>query len=266
MQLLGKSLIALGALSAGLLSSTLPATAAVPQGTSATCTNPHWSTSGPGGGRSGPGIIHVGDSPYILDNDMWNATGNDVSQTLSVCSHGSWYVDDTIPADTSTAVKTYPNAHVDYINWVTGVSPLLSSYHKITSSYAGQGPRSGIYEFAYDVWLNGFGSGHNEVMIWTQNHGQTPGGSLLASNITISGLSWNLYASADNSYIAFVPTNGAAYSSGTLSLLAFFDYLMQNGNIASTSTLTQIDYGVEICNTGGTQGQFNITNFSISTS
>ena len=123
----------------GLLSSALPAAAAVPHGS--TCTSPHWSTSGPGGTRSGPGIIHVGDSPYILDNDMWNATGNDVAQTLYVCSHSSWYVDDTIPADTSTAVKTYPNAHVDYINWVTGVSPLLSHYKQITSSYAGQGPR-----------------------------------------------------------------------------------------------------------------------------
>ena len=75
---------------------------------------------------------------------MWNATGNDVAQTLDVCSHSSWYVDDTIPADTSTAVKTYPNAHVDYINWVTGVSPLLSHYKKITSSYAGQGPQANL--------------------------------------------------------------------------------------------------------------------------
>jgi hypothetical protein len=264
MQLLGKSLIALGALSAGLLSSTLPATAAVPQGTSATCTNPHWSTSGPGGGRSGPGIIHVGDSPYILDNDMWNATGNDVSQTLSVCSHGSWYVDDTIPADTSTAVKTYPNAHVDYINWVTGVSPLLSSYHKITSSYAGQGPRSGIYEFAYDVWLNGFGSGHNEVMIWTQNHGQTPGGSLVASDVKISGLSWDLYASSGNGYIAFVPSDGRTYPAGTLDLTGFFNYLIKGGHVSSTSTLSQIGYGIEVVSTGGGTVRYNVTNFQVS--
>jgi hypothetical protein len=41
---------------------------------------------------------------------------------------------------------------------------------------------------------------------------------------------------------------------------------MNNGNIATTSTLTQVDYGAEICNTDGVQGQFNFTNFSISTS
>lgn len=262
MHVLRKSLIALSSLSVGLLGFALPAAAAVAQGP--TCNNPQWSTSGPGGGRSGAGIIHVGDSPYINDNDMWNATGNDVSQTLNVCSHGSWYVDDTIPADTSTAVKTYPNVHVDYINWVTGVSPLLSTYQDITSSYAGQGPDAGIYEFAYDIWLNGFGAGHNEVMIWTQNHGQTPGGSLVASDITISGHSWDLYASSGNGYIAFVPSNGAAYPSGTLDLTAFFNYLEQNGHVASTSTLSQIDYGIEVVSTGGGTVTYNVTNFRVS--
>jgi Glycosyl hydrolase family 12 len=261
MRVLRKSLIALSSLSVGLLGLTLPAAAATTNGS--TCTDPHWSTSGPGGGRSGPGIIHVGDSPYILDNNMWNAAGNDVSQTLNVCSHGSWYVDDTIPADTSTAVKTYPNVHVDYINWVTGVSPLLSHYKKITSSYAGRGPGTGIYEFAYDIWLNGFGAGHNEVMIWTQNHGQTPGGSLIASDIRVSGLAWDLYASSDNSYIAFVPANGAAYPSGTLDLTAFFDYLITNGNVVSTSTLSQIDYGIEVVSTGGGTVRYDVTNFRV---
>jgi hypothetical protein len=261
MRVLRKSLIAVSSLSVGLLGFTLPAAAAVAHGS--TCTNPHWSTSGPGGGRSGPGVIHVGDSPYILDNDMWNAVGNDVSQTLNVCSHSSWYVDDTIPADTSTAVKTYPNVHVDYINWVTGVSPLLSQYKKITSSYAGQGPRSGIYEFAYDIWLNGFGAGHSEVMIWTQNHGQTPGGSLITSDIRVSGLTWDLYASSDNSYIAFVPANGAAYPRGTLDLTAFFDYLIKGGHVVSTSTLSQIDYGVEVVSTGGGTVRYNVTQFRV---
>jgi hypothetical protein len=265
MHVLRKSLITLGSLSVGLLSFALPAAASAATATpGAICTNPHWSTSGPGGGRSGPGIIHVGDSPYIEDQDMWNAAGNDVSQTLNVCSHGSWYAEDTIPADTSTAVKTYPNVHVDYINWVTGVSPLLSNYHKITSSYAGQGPSTGIYEYAYDIWLNGFAAGHNEVMIWTQNHGQTPGGSLVASDITISGLSWDLYASSDNSYIAFVPSQGRAYPSGTLDLTAFFNYLIQHGRVLSTSTLSQIDYGIEVVSTGGGTVRYDVTNFRVS--
>lgn len=220
------------------------------------CTSPVWTDTAANTDNTD---TYSGDSPYIVAMDMWNATASPISQTMNVCNHGSWYVDDTTSSSSNTAVLVYPNVQENY-------SSAVSSYNTISSSYAGNSTSGGDYEFAYDIWLNGYSTGHNEVMIWTQNHGQTPGGSLLASDVTISGLSWNLYASSDNSYIAFVPANGAAYSSGTLSLLAFFDYLMQNGNIASTSTLTQIDYGVEICNTGGTQGQFNITNFSISTS
>jgi hypothetical protein len=175
------------------------------------------------------------------------------------CNQASWYADDTTTSTTNTAVPVYPDVQENFGN-------PLSEYSSISSSYAAQSSSAGDYEFAYDIWLNGYSTGHNEVMIWTQNHGQTPGGSLVASDITVSGPTWDLYASSDNSYIAFVPANGAAYPSGTLNLMAFFSYLMQNGNIATTSTLTQVDYGVEICNTDGAEGQFNFTNFSITTS
>jgi len=191
--------------------------------------------------------------------DMWNATASPISQSMGVCNQGSWYVDDTTTSSTNTAVLVYPNVQENFGN-------PLSGYSDISSSYAASSNSAGDYEFAYDIWLNGYSTGHNEVMIWTQNHGQTPGGSLVASNITVSGMSWNLYASSDHSYIAFVPANGAAYPSGTLDLTAMFNYLMQNDYVATTSTLTQVDYGVEVCNTDGAEGQFNFTNFSITTS
>jgi Putative Ig domain len=225
-------------------------------GSGGNCTSPVWTDTAANTDNTD---TYSGDSPYVLAMDMWNATASPVSQTMDVCNQGSWSVDDTTTSSTNTAVLVYPNVQENY-------SSAVSSYSAISSSYAANSTSAGDYEFAYDIWLNGYSTGHNEVMIWTQNHGQTPGGSLVASDITVSGLTWDLYASSDNSYIAFVPANGAAYSSGTLNLLAMFDYLMQNGNIASTSTLTQIDYGVEVCNTGGAEGQFNITGFSISTS
>jgi hypothetical protein len=90
---------------------------------------------------------------------------------------------------------------------------------------------------------------------------QTPGGSLVASDITVSGRSWDLYASSGNGYIAFVPGNGRAYPAGTLDLTAFFDYLIKNGQVASTSTLSQIDYGIEVVSTGGGTVRYNVTNF-----
>jgi hypothetical protein len=220
------------------------------------CTDPVWTDSASNTDNTD---TYSGDSPYIDAMDMWNATASPISQTMDVCSAASWYVDDTTTSTTNTAVLVYPNVQENF-------SSDVSSYSAINSSYAANSTSGGDYEFAYDIWLNGFGSGSNEVMIWTQNHGQTPGGSLVASDVTVDGLTWDVYASSDNSYIAFVPYNGASYPSGAFSLLDFFNYLMGTGQIATTSTLTQIDYGVEICNTDGVQGQFNFTNFSISTS
>jgi hypothetical protein len=221
-----------------------------------TCTSPAWTDTAANTDNTD---TYSTDSPYILAMDMWNATASPISQTMGVCNHASWYVDDTTTSSSNTAVLVYPNVQENFGN-------PLSDYTDISSSYASSSSSAGDYEFAYDIWLNGYSTGHNEVMIWTQNHGQTPGGSLVASNITVSGLSWDLYAGSGDSYIAFVPANGAAYSSGTLDLMAFFSYLMQNDYVATTSTLTQVDYGVEVCNTGGAEGQFNFTNFSITTS
>ncbi len=267
---LRKLLLCLGVLGLGLLGCALPASAVQrpqpprPPHRGQVCTHPVWSSTGPGGTRSGPGIYHPGNSDYIVDNDMWNATGNDVSQTLNVCSYHSWYVDDTIPAGTSTAVKTYPNVHVDYRNWVTGYQPPLSRYPRITSTYAGHGPNAGIYEYAYDIWLNGVGTpGSSEVMIWTDNHGQTPGGSLVASNVEISGRRWDVWARSGNSYVAFVPSGGRAYPSGTLTLTDFFHYLIHGGELASTSTLGQICYGIEVVSTGGGTVRYDVTNFRV---
>lgn len=222
-----------------------------------TCTAPVWTSST-------SGDLYTADAPYLLHNNMWNAEGYDVSQTMSVCDHASWYVDVTTPVGADSAVKTYPNVHVDYHNWSTGYEPPLSSFNKITSTYAGQGAGVGVYNVAYDIWLNGVASsGSNEVMIWTENRGQTPAGTKVASNVPLSGRTWDLWASSSNSYLAFVPTNGQSYPSGTLNLKAFFDYLIRQGRLSSTSTLGQIDYGVEVVSTDGQTARFNCTNFSL---
>lgn len=216
------------------------------------CTNPVWTDTA---SQTDNTDTYSGDSPYILAMDMWNATASPITQTMGVCSNSSWYVDDTTTSATNTAVLVYPNVQENY-------SSPVSDYRSINSSFASSSTSGGDYEFAYDIWLNDY---DNEMMIWTHNHGQTPGGSLIASDVRISGLPWDVYASSDNSYIAFVPYHGASYSSGKFRLLDFFDYLMGSGHMATTSTLTQIDYGVEICNTDGVEGRFNFTNFSIST-
>jgi Glycosyl hydrolase family 12 len=154
------------------------------------------------------------------------------------------------------AVKTYPNVHKDFSG-----APALSSFTAISSSFAHAGPHVGIYEFAYDMWLNGVAtSGSTEVMIWTDNYKQVPSGSV-QETVTFDGQSYQVYKSG--SYIAFVAVNNV--TSGTVNLLAFFNHLITKGWIPSTSTLGAIDYGVELVSTNATDATFAVTDFSLTT-
>jgi len=195
---------------------------------------------------------------FYVDTDTWNAASYQVSQTMYVCDYNNWYVvakmDD---AAHDGAVKTYPNVHKDFSG-----APALSSFASISSSFAHAGPHVGIYEFAYDMWLNGVAAnGSTEVMIWTDNFKQVPSGSV-QETVTFDGQSYQVYRSG--SYIAFVAVNNV--TSGTVNLLAFFDHLIAKGWIPSTSTLGAIDYGVELVSTNATDATFAVTDFSLTTS
>lgn len=241
---------------AGLVAPRAPTALAAP---TRACAHPVWTDTGTNSFDQ-----YTADSPYVNAMDMWNATASPITQTMGVCDHASWYVDDTVASTTNTAVLGYPDVHEDYINWTTGAMPTLSSYKTMTSGYAGRGAGVGIYDVAYDIWLNGVASaGSNEVMIWTENRGQVPAGSVVAADITVSGKQWDLWATPDNGYLAFVPVRGRSYKAGRLDLKAFFTVLMRQGHIPWTSTLGQIDYGVEVVNTGGVDAKFTCTDFWI---
>ena len=116
----------------------------------------------------------------------------------------------------------------------------------------------------YDLWLNGVPN--DEVMIWTDNHKQYPAGSRFASGVSLSGRTWDVYATSGNGYIAFVPSNGARYTSGTLDIKAMLNYLVSKGRVSSSATVDQICYGVEIVDTGGSPATWRFTDFSITDS
>jgi hypothetical protein len=194
---------------------------------------------------------------FYVDTDTWNAANYPVSQTMYVCDFNSWYV--VAKMDNATgdgAVKTYPNVHKDF-----NAAPAISSFSAISSRFAHAGPHVGIYEFAYDIWLNGVASnGSTEVMIWTDNFNQVPSGSV-QETVTFSGQSYKVYKSG--SYIAFVETVNE--TSGSLNLLDFFDHIVAKGWIPSTSTLSAVDYGVELVSTNGANATFTVSDFSLTT-
>jgi hypothetical protein len=220
-----------------------------PTGTSSTCANPQYQTSDPNGGWT--------DGSYYVTQDMWNASGYTVQQTLYACSYSDWYVVANMNNDSGDgAVKTYPNVHEDFNE------KAISSFHSITSTFAEHSPHTGIHEDAYDIWLNGVGSsGSTEVMVWNDNYNQVPSGSVQAS-VTFSGRGYKVYKSG--SYVAAVADSN--FTSGTVDLLGIFKWIISKGWIPSSSTVGQIDYGVELVSTSSAPATFTFSDFSISTS
>jgi Glycosyl hydrolase family 12 len=105
-------------------------------------------------------------------------------------------------------------------------------------------------------------SGSTEIMIWTENFKQVPAGNRVA-RVGLGGRTYNVWKTSDNHYIALVPT--VVMKSGSIDLLAIFKWLMSKGWLPATSTLGQIDSGVEIVSTDGRNATFTFTDFSIQT-
>ena len=188
---------------------------------------------------------------------MWNASGYSVTQTMYVCSYSNWYVVANMNNDTGDgAVKTYPDVQANFNE------PKISTFQSISSTFAESSPHVGIYEDAYDIWLNGVASsGSTEVMIWTENFHQVPSGSVVAS-VSFGGRGYKVWK--NGSYIAFVADSN--FTSGTVDLLQFFNWIISQGWIPGSSTLGQICYGVELVSTNSAPATFNFTDFSVSTS
>jgi hypothetical protein len=228
-----------------------PSTALAASSARAACSNPRFVTSDTNGMWNNGG--------YVVHNNMWNVSGYNVSETLSACSYRNWSVRVTADDEGDGAVKTYPNVHKDYHNWSTGAEPRLSSFGSIRSTFAATTPRVGIYNAAYDIWLNGV-PGDHEVMIWTDNFRQVPAGSRIAK-VRLSGHTWRVYATSDNSYIAFVPAQ--RLTRGSLRLKQMLTWLVGRGRLERDVTLGQICFGFEVVSTGGSPATFSVSDFSV---
>ena len=214
------------------------------------CGSPEFTTSDPDGGWS--------DGGYYVHNNMWNA-GEAGPETLRACAYDNWYVDSVQPD--STSVKTYPNVHKD-INDQNGKP--FNDYSVIKSTFAGRGPGIGIYDVAYDLWLNGVGDGKgvSELMVWTENRKQVPAGDKLTT-YTAGGFTYDVWAE-DEGYVAFV--SRTTQYSGTVDLKAMIAWAIGKGLIPANPTVNQIGYGIEFCSTGGGKARFTLTDFSVSMS
>ena len=212
------------------------------------CRIPAFTTSSPRG---------IWDSGgYFVFNNVWNTDAGPGPQTLYACSYNSWYVVSDQP-QSAGAVKSYPNVQMNF-NEVP-----ISSFHSITSTFAEKSPGVGIYEDAYDIWLNGVATpGSRQIMIWVDNYNRVPTGSRVTTT-NLGGRTYDVWRTTDSAYIALV--SAVPFTSGAVNLLEIFNWTIAQGYIPPSATLGQIDFGVEIVSTGGASGTYLFNDFSITT-
>jgi hypothetical protein len=207
-------------------------------------------------GVSGSGL-DGGNQTNVIQG-VWNPISG-ATQELTAYNPGNWNVVANMPA-TNKAVVSYPDVQQIYTTTSNEPNP-LSGFSSITGSYAETGPAVGDYEAAYDIWLN---SGSQEIMIWVDNHGQTPAGSVVAST-SIDGVGYQVW-STSKAGSATTPISlvmNSPQSSGSVNLLEVFNWLQSNGYVAPGSGINQIDFGWEICSTGGTPETFRMSAYTL---
>jgi hypothetical protein len=195
------------------------------------------------------GIWH--NHGFDVYNNEWN-TSEAGPQAIWANSYQNWGVEST-QANT-TSVKTYPSVQKNYNNRA------YTSLSRLTSTFAESMPSAANFnaEAAYDIWLNKF---NVEVMIWVDNHRQTPAGRVIAS-VNICGQKFAVWQSGHDMY-SFV-LSGKQETTGKVNLLSALRWLVDHGHLSRSDTLTQVDFGWEIASTNRVPMDFTLTRYTLS--
>jgi hypothetical protein len=114
-------------------------------------------------------------------------------------------------------------------------------------------------EAAYDIWLNNY---KIEIMVCVDNHGQRPAGSVIA-NPTIAGKKFAVWQSGSSMYTFAL--SGKQETRGTIHLLKAMNWLVRHRYLSSSDSLTQVNFGWEICSTDGRPMDFTVTHYGLTT-
>ena len=209
-----------------------PASASIPR-------NPAWKSSAPFGAWNNGG--------FIVYNNEWNSSAG--PQTIWADSYRHWGVESTQRAG-NTAIETYPCVQKNFNNVP------VSKFHLMRNGFTESMPANtkGLdAEAADDLWLNNY---KIEVMIWVDNHGQTPSGSVIG-HATIFGQHFAVWRGGTD--ISFVLDHNETH--GVTHILASIAWLMRHHQVPSSATLTQVNFGWEIASTNGKPMDFKVTNY-----
>ena len=220
------------------------------------------------GPYSYPHITNTNGFNTYVANNMWAAGGTGMTQTLTAIDPGNWNVAAKAPAK-NTAVLSYPNTQQLFNNWTgsgwNGGGKLtdtpISKLTQLTSTFAEEmnASQGTDAEAAYDVWLSGT-SGPKEIMIWVDNANRGTGGATQIGTGTFGGQKWTLLQYQGGEVIWSLNANER---SGAVNILAMLRDLQSRGLASSGAAIGQIDFGFEICSTGGAPETFSVSRYML---
>ncbi|MEI9914278.1 MAG: hypothetical protein WDN66_04890 [Candidatus Saccharibacteria bacterium] len=231
-----------------------------------TCTKPSWSSSDP----EDTDALGTGDVWWV-NNDAWSGSAG--PQTINVCSQSSWYATSNQP-NNGGQVETYPDTEYD-IAGRDNATKTIAQYKSITSTFSEAYPSAGSWDAAYDLWTDDWS---NETMVWNQWAGTEDywgscaepgsaqntcvgdgGASSNSQAATINGVAYHFLAlgsncdAANESNCEYIFFRDSQVASGSLDILAIYNWEVANGYAKSSDVPTQLEYGVEVCSTSGTE-------------
>ena len=205
--------------------------------------NPAWESSDPFGAWNNGG--------FVIYNNEWNPSAG--PQTIWADSYTYWGIQSDQSAG-NVAVETYPCVQKNYNNVP------VSSFSLIRNGFTESMPTGAAgldAEAADDIWLNDY---NLEVMIWVDNHGQTPAGHVIA-RATIFGQRFTLWQGGSTYTFALNHNE----TSGVTHILAAIQWLVGHGYVPANATLTQVNFGWEIASTDGRPMDFTVSKYWLHT-
>jgi glycosyl hydrolase family 12 len=207
-----------------------------------------------------------GYNTYV-GNNMWGAGGSGMTQTLTAADPGKWFVVAKARAG-NTGVLSYPSTQQLFNNWDgsgwNGSGPQsdtpIKELSQLTSTFAERmNATSGTdAEAAYDIWLSGT-TGPKEIMIWVDNAGRGTGGAKKIGAGTLGGHKWTLLRYGGE----LIWSRNANVQSGAVNILSMLRDLQFRSLVSPDAAISQIDFGFEICSTGGRPETFSVSHFAL---
>jgi hypothetical protein len=200
---------------------------------------------------------------------MWGCgtPGSCGPETLTSDGPDHWSVTSTQAAG-NTAVLTFPDVQQLFNDWggssfnnganltdtpISGLSGLVSTYaenmHETSATAA---------EAAYDIWTSS-----GEIMIWVDTSTtRGSGGAQEVDTGMLGALPFTFYVYGGTGGLPIIKLN-SNQRSGTIDVLAALHWLQSKGYVASNATVSQVNFGWEICSTGGAAETFEMTNYTL---